>query len=367
MKRIIFLKPFFWPRISTLRELPLALLQIAIYGALSGPIVGYFFIWLMRPPGIWHVTLPPGAFVGWLVYASRSAILYVGIYYLTLGVSIDYSRRRYQPRGLKLGLLYGAGWVVALFLTAWITPGTEQFRQKFLAMFDGDSLRVVVVMTILFALIRLFRSRLEKARAEKAAAEALSQVKALQAQINPHFFFNTLNTIYALIPVDPPAAQRTVALLADMSRHAFATAQADLIPLAQELDFVKAYLEIEKVRFGQRLQCEMPGTETAAGIHVPALIVQPLIENAIRHGISRRMDGGKVAVEIDRKGDSFSVTVRNQCDASPERSALSFFREGHALENIRERLRIHYRDKALLTISFPSVDAVAVTITGPLQ
>jgi LytS/YehU family sensor histidine kinase len=78
---------------------------------------------------------------------------------------------------------------------------------------------------VFFAFVRLFGSKLEKAKAEKAAAEALSQVKAPQPQINPHFFFNTLNTIYVLIAVDPQAAQRTAALLADMSRHTFATAQ----------------------------------------------------------------------------------------------------------------------------------------------
>ena len=140
--------------------------------------------------------------------------------------------------------------------------------------------------TVFFACMRYVRLKLERAKAQKAAAEALSQVKALQAQINPHFFFNTLNTIYALIAVDPKAAQRTVGLLADMSRHAFATAQSDLIPLTQELDFANAYLEIEKVRFGGRLQCEMPDTSRLEGIRVPALVVQPLIENAIRHGIS---------------------------------------------------------------------------------
>lgn len=119
------------------------------------------------------------------------------------------------------------------------------------------SIRILTVTTILFVLIGVFRAALDRARAQKAAAEARAQVKALQAQINPHFYFNTLNTIYALIPVDP-AAQRTVGLLADMSRHAFASAQSDLVPLAQELDFANAYLEIEKVRLGNRLQCEMP-------------------------------------------------------------------------------------------------------------
>jgi LytS/YehU family sensor histidine kinase len=152
-----------------------------------------------------------------------------------------------------------------------------------------------------------------------------------------------------------------------MSRHAFATSQSDLIPLAQELDFVNAYLEIEKMRFGGRLQCDMPDASKAEGIRVPPLVVQPLIENAIRHGISRRIEGGKLSLEIDRSDACFSLTVKNECEALANRSPSSFFREGHALENIRERLRLHYRDKAFLTISFPNLDAVAVKITGPVQ
>lgn len=367
MKRPIFLKPFFWPRITTLKDLPLALVQISIYGVISGPIFGYIFIWFLRPPGIWHVTLAPSAFAGWLLHASRWAAEYVLIYYLIFGFGMDYIRHRYHPPRFQLCLLYGAGLIVALLATALISPGGERFGQRFAAMSEGNSLRIIVAIMVFFGFVRLFRSKLERAKAEKAAAEALSQVKALQAQINPHFFFNTLNTIYALIAVDPQAAQRTVALLADMSRHAFATAQSDLIPLVQELDFVNAYLEIEKVRFGRRLQCEMPDTSKAEGIRVPALVVQPLIENAIRHGISRRMDGGKVSMEINRDSNSFSVTVKNECDASAERSTASFYREGHALENIRQRLHLHYRDKALLTVSFPNLDAVAVTIKGPVQ
>src|SRR5262249_31494514 len=157
-----------------------------------------------------------------------------------------------------------------------------------------------------------------------------------QAQINPHFFFNTLNTIYALIPVDPTAAQRTLGLLADMSRHAFATARSDLIPLTQELDFASAYLEIEKIRIGSRLQCEMPDAARIEAIRVPALSVQPLVENAIRHGIARRLAGGRVSVEVNRTETQFSLTVKNECEASSDLSESAFFRKGHALENIRE-------------------------------
>ena len=362
-----FPRPFFWPKVQTLKELPLALLQVALWGAITGPIIGYFFVWLFRPAGIWQVTLPPQAFVGWFFYASRTGIMYVLVYWSTLSLATDYIQRRYQPGTIAVCMLYFGGWITAHLLSALISPVGVGFASEFSSLWEGTGFRVLLVTTVFFAFVRHIRLKLERAKAQRAAAEALSQVKALQAQINPHFFFNTLNTIYALIAVDPKAAQRTVGLLADMSRHAFATAQSDLIPLVQELDFANAYLEIEKVRFGHRLQCEMPDTSRLEGIRVPALVVQPLIENAIRHGISRRLEGGRVSVEVDRNGESFCLTVKNECEALTDRSARSFFREGHALENIRQRLQLHYSDQALLTVSFPKLDAVAVTITGPVQ
>jgi uncharacterized protein (TIGR03435 family) len=116
-----------------------------------------------------------------------------------------------------------------------------------------------------------------------------------------------------------------------------------------------------------RLQCKMPDATNVEGIHVPALSVQPLIENAIRHGIAQRIDGGQVSVEVERNGTQFSLTVMNDCELSAERSPGTFFRGGHALENIRERLRLHYGDRASLTVSLPRADAVAVTVTGPAQ
>jgi LytS/YehU family sensor histidine kinase len=170
-----------------------------------------------------------------------------------------------------------------------------------------------------------------------------------------------------LIAVDPPAAQRTVGLLADMSRHAFTGAQSDLIPLAQELDFANSYMEIEKVRFAGRVQCEMPDSAKVEGINVPALSIQPLIENAVRHGIARRLEGGKVSVEVERNGNRFSLRITNDCEPSTERSSRAFFREGHALENIRERLSLYFGDQASLDVSFPRPDAIAVTLRGPIQ
>ena len=339
----------------------MALLQVALFGAIVGPLIGLLIGWLFFPAVAPSQGLPL-TFGNWIRFSARGGMTYALVFYSVFGLAFHYVRIRYRPSGKILWLLGFAAWIVALLLLTVTLPAGEWFGEAV----RGRSIRILASTTIVFVLLGVFRSALGRAKAEKAAAEARAQVRALQAQINPHFFFNTLNTIYALIEVDPPAAQRTVALLANMSRHAFAAAQSNLVPLTQELDFARAYLEIEKVRFGSRLRCEMPDATTLEGILVPALSVQPLVENAIRHGVARRLEGGSVSVEVDLTGTQFSLTVSNECEAATEFSESAFLREGHALENIRERLRLHYGDRASLLISFPRPDAVAVTITGPL-
>lgn len=340
----------------------MALLQVALFGAVLGPVIGLFVGWLFMPAINQSSHWVPFTLGGWLLYGARGGMAYGLVFYSIFGLAIPYIYKRSQPSVKTRWVLGFAGWIAALFLLTVLLPGGEWFGEAVRAR----SIRILAMTTLLFILLGLFRAALDRAKAQRAAAEAQAQVRALRAQINPHFFFNTLNTIYALIPVDPAAAQRTVGLLADLSRHALATSQADVIPLGQELEFACAYLDIEKVRFGSRLKCLLPDTANTEAIHVPALSVQPLIENAIRHGIARRLDGGTVSVEIERTQAQYSLTVRNDCVPSTERSARTFFCEGHALENLRERLRLHFGDRASIAVSFPRPDSVAVTVTGPL-
>lgn len=338
----------------------MALVQVAIVGAILGPLFGLFMGWLFMP-ALAPSQKVPLSLGEWIPFAAWGGMIYALVFYSVFGLTLRYVRIRYQPSGKMLWLLGFAGWILALLLLTVALPGGEWFGEAVRAR----SVRILTATTIMFVLLGLFRSALGRAKAEKAAAEAEAQLRSLQAQINPHFFHNTLNTIYALIPADPTAAQRTIGLLAAMSRHALATAQSDLVPLEQELEFAAAYLEIEKIRIGERLECSMPDAARAGGIRVPALSVQPLVENAIRHGVGRRLEGGRVSIDLDVTKTQFSLTIRNDCEASTERSESAFFRGGHALENIRKRLRIHYGDRASLLVSFPEPDAVAVTIRGP--
>src|SRR5262249_493529 len=137
----------------------------------------------------------------------------------------------------------------------------------------------------------------------------------------------------------------------DMSRYVFAGIQTELVPLARELEFAKDYLEIEKVRFGRRLQAELPDATCAEGLTIPALTLQPLIENAVSHGIARIVSGGVIFVRLHRNGSRFSLTVENEVEDSARPTEHDFFRPGHAVHNIRQRLHLAYGGNASIQVA----------------
>jgi LytS/YehU family sensor histidine kinase len=199
---------------------------------------------------------------------------------------------------------------------------------------------------------------------------ARAQAFALQAQINPHFFFNTLNTISALISVNPDAAQSLIGSLADLFRYTLACSPSDPMTLSQELMFVENYLDVERARFQERLKLDLPRPEGADDIRLPGLTLQPLIENAVRYGIARRVEGGWVKVAVKRNGDYCRISVRNQFDPSegePDLRPEKLFREGHALSNVRQRLGLMYGDRASVEIARAESDWVEATLTIPIH
>ena len=136
----------------------------------------------------------------------------------------------------------------------------------------------------------------ELAVRELAIAASQAQSRALQSQINPHFFFNTLNTISALIDDDPVAARQMIGRLADLFRYTLGCTNADAVTLGEEVQFVRDYLSIERARFRKRLRVDLP-EGLLPDVRIPGLVLQPLVENAIKHGIAPLIDGGSVSVE----------------------------------------------------------------------
>jgi two-component sensor histidine kinase len=186
-----------------------------------------------------------------------------------------------------------------------------------------------------------FRSSEERERraAELEARLTSAKMQALRMRINPHFLFNTLNSIAALVYVNPRAADEMLGDLSELLRRSLDSMEEQEIPLAQELEFIGAYLSIEQKRFGERLRLEQSVPDDLRKALVPALILQPLVENAIRHGIEPRRGPGLISIEVKQEDKHLHLIVRDNGRGLPAADFNSSVREGIGLANIQARLQ----------------------------
>ena len=185
----------------------------------------------------------------------------------------------------------------------------------------------------------------QAARAREELSEA--RISVLQARMQPHFLFNALNTIAALVRTDPAAAEATVEDLSEILRASLTHGGLPLRPLREELSLVRAYASVEQRRLGERLAIDRRISGSVLDIAVPTLSLQPLVENAIKHGIASRIGGGLVIVEAARAQDTIEITVTDEGDGF-----APGWQEGTGLGNLRQRLESLYRGRAALA-TFP--------------
>jgi len=199
---------------------------------------------------------------------------------------------------------------------------------------------VMVAAMLAFQTSRLLTAQ-KRREAELQIVARDAEIRALKLMIRPHFFFNAMNAIYSLIQTRPKEAQEMVELLAALMRQTLEAAEDDLVSLDCELETVKTYLQIEKVRFGERLTVRMDPNGIAPDWAVPPFLLQPLVENAIKHGIAPKPGHGEIDVFVRAQDDQLEFTVR---DTGPGiRPAVSADdREGHGLSIVRRRLQTLY-------------------------
>ena len=201
---------------------------------------------------------------------------------------------------------------------------------------------------------------LREERLKRLLTEA--ELKALRTQVDPHFLFNTLNTIADLISTNPQQAERMTERLAECFRYALAKHSRDLSTLDEELDFARHYLEIEQVRFGDRLRVQLSRGDAMGSEAVPSLLLQPLLENAIRHGLAPVREGGCVSVQAHREGERLHLRIED--DGVGLRADL---RTGVGLRNVQERLRTLYAQTAEFLIGErPGGRGTRITIVIPV-
>ncbi len=201
--------------------------------------------------------------------------------------------------------------------------------------------------------------------AQRALASQIGQreaeLRALRAQVDPHFLFNSLNSISGLIAADPAKARKMCVLLADFLRDSLRLGGAARIPLGREVALAEQYLRIEQVRFGDRLRVETALALDGDGLTVPALILQPLVENAVRHGIATRIDGGAIEIAARLSGNRALIVVSNPRDPDAVRKGT-----GLGLDIVRRRLAAAFGDRAEMSID-AAPESYRVSLSLPVE
>ena len=204
-------------------------------------------------------------------------------------------------------------------------------------------------------------------RAQKAELEAqlsAAQLEALRMQLNPHFLFNTLHAVSTLVGRDPKGVRRMIARLSTLLRYVLEENEKQEVPLRDEIDFLRGYLEIQEVRFQGRLNVDIRVDSDVEPALVPTLILQPIVENAIKHGVSEHPDVGKIEVSAHREGDRLILEVADN-GTGVEVASPELLEKGTGLANVEARLKGLYGDAHKLAFETANLGGLRVTLTLP--
>jgi LytS/YehU family sensor histidine kinase len=302
-------------------------------------------------PRIWIVTLPTPALLRWLtrlgamLAACLAGSLVACIIFVVLG---------WIPLQLYWTQFTGS-LKIATFLTV-VAGGGLAMYESFTARLEQSTLQ-------------LRTKELERVQALKLATEA--QLASLESRIHPHFLFNTLNSISSLIPEDPERAERLIEQMAALLRFSLDADHAGLVPLAREMKIVADYLNIERARFGDRLRYHIDLPPGLGEAQVPPLAVQTLVENSVKHAISRQRSGGEIRIAAARDNGLLRLEV---LDEGPE-FKLESAPAGHGIDILKRRLTalfgsegtlllVRQDTRNLLTLSVPQSNGTHAGIPG---
>ena len=348
---------------------------IAVVWAAIGVFDATNTVVLMRAQGMHHAwaELFASVLATWLFWAAATpVILWMGQRYpLGRTKASGGNWLRHLAAFVAIGTC-AAGWVAAL--EAWLNPWTPGMApEPFLTLWERRFYGGMPSALLLYGAIlvagwwlesreRIARQETEAARMAERLTKA--QLSALRQQVEPHFLFNTLNTVTGLVREGRnDTAVDVIAGLSELLRHALKTSDRQQVALEEELELLERYLEIEKVRFAERLSVVMDVPEELRAARVPSLILQPIVENAVKHGIARRVEGGTVAIGAERRNGSVRLSVYNDGPPLPEGWQQ---RGGIGLENVRERLESLYGPKGELRVENDG-GGVKVTVTLPAE
>ena len=238
-----------------------------------------------------------------------------------------------------------------------------QFRPQLNSIFTIGVLLYLLSVAFHYVLIAMENSRHAEAQAVEARVLARdAELKALKAQVNPHFLFNSLNSISALTSIDPARARDMCVLLGDFLRLTLGLGEKTSVRFSEELDLLQKYMAIEKVRFGTRLTMLEEIQEESKSCLLPPLLLQPLVENAVKHGIASLPEGGQVRVAAQRQNGRLAILVENSWDPDSPPRRLG----GRGLKNVQLRLEARYGKDASLHVNNEG-DLFQVSLSLPAE
>ncbi|MGA9772665.1 MAG: histidine kinase [Blastocatellia bacterium] len=235
--------------------------------------------------------------------------------------------------------------------------------------FDYGSMIYWLILLVSFAFNYHRRYREGEVKASRLEAQlALAQLEALKMQLHPHFLFNTLHSVSALVHKDPHAADKMIARLGDFLRLTLDSAGAQEVSLQQELEFLKSYLDIERIRFKDRLTVHLDIEQQTMSARLPNLILQPIVENAIKHGIAPRTESGHIEIEARRFNGTLQVQVTdNGPGLSSNGNSGRILKEGVGLSNTQARLQQLYGTHQRLDLANTARGGLTVTLEIPFK
>jgi hypothetical protein len=263
--------------------------------------------------------------------------------------------------GGMLWLTLARAWMALLRAAPGLTSAAVAGESQLPFLFSVAVILFLLVLSVHYVAFAFEAAReAERQQLELHVATRDAELRALRAQINPHFLYNSLNSIGALTSLNPVGARRMCVLLGDFLRNTLKVSAVNRIPLSDELALVDAYVDIEQVRFGSRIRVERQVDAAAVGCRVPPLVLQPLVENAVVHGIAGLVEGGTIAITIRRHDGRLLIRVENprDPDVAPRKHG------GVGLENVRRRLLAAFQDNARIE-AFAATDSFRVELNLP--
>ena len=281
-------------------------------------------------------------------------------------LSIKKLLRRVIPSIILLAVLYVLLNNIKWYLYWTAIAGEERDLRRALIYWDPILLTGLRLMSIWILAYHLYHYYLREVATAKENAQLSILTKQIQldnlsAQLNPHFLFNSLNSIKSLVEENPSKARRAIDLLSDLLRSSLYEKDDDLISIQKELELVNDYIELEKLRFEERLTLNITLDKSIEQYKIPTLSIQLLIENAIKHGIDKFIKGGTVSLEIAKTNNKVTIKVQNPGKLTSKKS------RGVGLKNLQERLALQYKNDASFYLTQITDNRVQAQLILPLE